>query len=829
MSSKLAIELAGQLSVSADQAKQTLAAFEREAQETAQRIQQAVSVTPSFSIDLRHLKEANWLLEDQQRQAVKIQTAFSGGVGSGTGVPSSLTGPSGSWRRAQQDHHVQLKEQARIYKDLHEQVTKHEAALRSLHGEERRGSEQALADLTKRRDAQREIIKTLGDKIIASRAQSAPEELPASSSGMLRASVWTAILAEVRKAPPMSAQQALSGGGITQALSALGMLAMRHPLISIPAVLTGGALWAEGKASDATRYSEDIEIAFANTGRRTGQGVNLRRTFEPRPGRVRPEFERLGYAGEDVAKIVSAYGMPASLPSLLRATAAQARFARAYGFGDTPEMIAGMGRQVTQWGAAEPGQQGQFWAMLAAAVEKGMKQGVDASETMKGLLALTAKSADQLGVVSSEYVAGLGALQALLAGGESRFFKGERGSQQMANLLDAFQRPRTIQAQAMLMNTMREYFGGVPSAKELGLTGYRAKAYEALPDVDKFQFIQEQLPGLLANPRASQRAQQALTGLIAGVGQGVSPQHAQLLLHALTGMDPSKRVEMQGALFESVVKTGKVSREAAMQMDWPELFSTLTRLAPKEAHRLAAGITPSGELTTPERLRGQEKATMETFSAAVAEASVGLREFTKDAKLAAASWLAAATGRSIPDLNADRLGRIAREASVPTPALRGLLGSRFDEEPLSDDDLRRYAARLKHLQAELSPALRRQFDEEMAAAEKHHRTPTPQALDWWEQLAQEPKGHAQRFDLLDRDERARARRMSFDPGERGAMRLEHSPLRVEITGALTVSNGSEQVPIPGAQLTDLVVRLLNQQAMPVAIGPTRPGWSEVMV
>jgi len=431
----------------------------------------------------------------------------------------------------------------------------------------------------------------------------------------------------------MSTQQAMNGGLIGAGMGAIGRAVMAHPLIAGTALALGGANWLVNRADDASRYSEDIDVGFTNAGRRTGMGKGLRRLFQhARPGVTDTEFMNLGYTGDDLTKMVDAFGIPSSSGNLRSAIQAQGLFARAYGFGENPDAIAAVGRRSTQLGIAESGQQTQFWRSMTAAVEAGMKNGVDASETMRSMMGLSEQAASRLGVISADYKNGLMGVQALLSNSDSRFFKGERGAQELSSLMGAFQQPKSIAHERFMMNAIMGQFGGrVPTGKEIGLNGARAGAFDAMTEMQQMQTIMQILPELMGNGKNPK----LFSGLAGEAARAAGPNGEMLMLQALTGKEGGALLEMTGALSSAVEKKFGKKRAKSLEGHPLLMMESLGEALPDEIQRMMRGKKADGSLTGVEGRRSKQDAMQEVFSADIATATEDVRLLGIQAKLAA--------------------------------------------------------------------------------------------------------------------------------------------------------------------------------------------------
>ena len=594
---------------------------------------------------------------------------------------SERLGPQISHVRQQRDVLRVIHEQRQAYRELRDEVGRLEEAANRLNKAERQQADAAIRQKRQEAAEQGRLVRALESAHQVGRLQESGGgfgKFGDSLSGL-------------------TFGQAIAGGGIGAVLGTAGRMAMANPMISIPAILAGATLWAEGKADEMSRYSEDIEQAFANAGRRGGMPLSLRRAFQERPGRVNPEFADLGFSGEDLARMVQAYSVPTTPGMFSSAIGAQARFARAYGFGDQPEMIAGLGMRATQLGLAEPEQQVNFWNMMAAAVEKGLVHGVDASEQVRSLLALTEQVAAHTGTVSREQFAGIAALQSLLSGGESRFFKGERGAAEVSNLMNSFTQPESVAKRRFLMNTILGQFGGrAPTSEELGMGGYEAQAYGQMTQIQQLNVVIQRLVEFMANPKADPRVRGLMSSMAKDVGQMGGVSGSQLAFQAFFGnMEEGKLLRLQSALSEAVeALPGMKGR--TKDMGPSQLLETLFAQQPGRAHEVMAGILPKAEITDIERRRFTQRTYEEEFSEAIAQATGEFREGVKDFKSGVAEWVAANVGKSVDQLNAARAKRLSDETGVPPAALRRYMGEQGKTgRVLTDAELREAADQLK--------------------------------------------------------------------------------------------------------------------------------------
>ena len=427
------------------------------------------------------------------------------------------------------------------------------------------------------------------------------------------------------------------GGGILSTLSggaggifgAIKAAIAKHPYIAAAVGVGLAAKYLKGKADEYSEYSEKLDTGFENTGRRMGHGLGLRGQLETGgSGRVSPRMKALGYSGEDVLKMAGAYGMPGK--GLGSALEAQGGFARAFGFGENPETISGMGRRATQIGM---GDQPAFWRTMTEAVTTGLKHGVDASETMRALLGLTEDVAAHTGVVSRDYLSGLSGIQKAFEGGMSKFFKGETGADQLKTVMGAFTHPSGVAQQRFMQNAIMGQFGGkVPSSSDLGFTGAGATSYDQMTELQKMQTVMARLPELMTskNPKVS--------GLMAHMARQVSkaapPGGEMLMWQSILGMEPAKLQNAHEAL------AGIVGGKDAGTRGFGDLLATAFKKAPDQARKALAGQAAPSEITPMEQKEQLRREATEVFSAAISESTFNLRKFTEQLQASTTSLAA---------------------------------------------------------------------------------------------------------------------------------------------------------------------------------------------
>ena len=525
---------------------------------------------------------------EKARQEVDLQTRVHEKL-------REALGPQVSFLKNKKEINALYKEELAHVRTMEEELNRLKRTEHGLSQDQLRRREQDAREA-------RHFVNRLRDTIAVGTAQ---EALSAPATGL-----GSGVLQGV------GVRSAFSGGLIGKMADMAEQLIANHPILSTAIGAIGSSQFLAALAYRHAQPSLEIEQGFLNVGRRTGVR-GLYDAVEPTlHGTVAEQFRQLGLAGEDVQRMAEAYGIPGSKARLLRDLEAQGGFARAYGF--EPEQIAGLGRRITQLGAAEPGQHSAFWNLMSAAVLKGQKAGIDSSETMRGLLALTERSTAHLGVVSRGYVAGLAGMQAILGEGESRFFKGERGASQVARIVEGVTNPVSVGAERILMNAVMSQFGGVPSAEQIGLTGYQAASYGQMTDVDKLRVVLSRFPALLADP--SQR--KAMGGAFKELGRYGTGLES-LFFAQLFKMRPGEVLEASAALTQDVEHVSGAARAKELA---GRPLSALGELLTsghmgKVMTDLISGQTPTVELSGYETMQQLQKERAEQFSRIIADST----------------------------------------------------------------------------------------------------------------------------------------------------------------------------------------------------------------
>lgn len=339
----------------------------------------------------------------------------------------------------------------------------------------------------------------------------------------------------------MTLNQALHGAAFTGGAGGIGRVIMSNPYMAGIAAAVGGPVLAYHLANRFSEPAEQINSLYLNAARRVGTGPSLQPGFSTpgNEGRVHESMLRLGFTHRDVARTLSAYGIPGMAQDTTQAVEEQLRFARRFGFGDNPDMIAGLGRHVSLMGLS-PGRQSDFWKQMATLNLHGQRYaGVDAQDTTKGMMNLLAKIADNTGLLTPERVTAA-MLQSMRTTDAGRIFQGERGMERFGSLMGAFENPRSLQGQALINNILMQSFkGNLPTGDALGLSGNRALAYEALVPTQKLAFIRQNMTNLPGNVAQS---------IFSGFDQSIPPALQALVLQAMTGLNESQLVEQMAGL-----------------------------------------------------------------------------------------------------------------------------------------------------------------------------------------------------------------------------------------------------------------------------------------
>ncbi|MDO8357321.1 MAG: hypothetical protein Q7U76_13100 [Nitrospirota bacterium] len=565
-----------------------------------------INVQATFRADTSQAKQA---FDEFTRSSTQAAQRMQGSVGDRDSASSRAKqllkeqlGDNFSFIRQQKEVNSILHEQRQHYRELSDNLYRQERAVKNLGGEEEKA---AMKRVRRMRDEKREMAG-LVHALESHKAVGMAAEGGSGRAGMLSG---------------LSMSGAMNGGVVGSALGRLGALAMSNPISASVIATLGGLHFLDKFTSGESKYSEDIDVSMANVGRRTGGGLNLRSMFEQNPGRISDTFKNMGYTGEHLAGMMQAYSMPGGASAM----ESQGRFARKFGFGESPEMISGLGRRATQLGTAEPAQQGQFWALMTVAVEKGLKNGVDASETMRSLLGMTEQVAAHTGVVSQSYVAGLAGMQSSLSSGDSRFFKGEMGAHHIGKVLQGFQNPQSIAQERFVMNSIREHFGGTPTAGQLKLSGGDAEAYGQMPEVQQLQYVMQKLPELMkSNPGL-------MASLVRSMASGAGPGMQSMMAGAAFNMSAGEVAAMHSSLYGSL-KGGGMSEKRLHGMGALDLLGEVIGRSPGEAQQILRGDSAGSPLTDAERARTLDKMNLETWSSSFSRGSMGLRLGVKGAK-----------------------------------------------------------------------------------------------------------------------------------------------------------------------------------------------------
>ena len=357
--------------------------------------------------------------------------------------------------------------------------------------------------------------------------------------------------------------------------------------------------------------------------------------FFRQPGTLYPDraLLALGYTARDAQRIALAYGLPGGVQGDVRSILA---FARTTGLGE--EVAVRAARELGLLGI-DRGQAAQALEVLKAAMAEGVREGVDKASTLQGLLRLTQEAASRGVQATPVGLAFQASLQAALAGTGNRLLQGEMGANAQAALKEAFSGLGDMGLQMFLVNAL----GGLPSARELGLTGAEARGYERLVRADPgramdiaLRLLPERNPALWAKLVA--RAEAGLgTGLTAELLKSAGVQGEQLLTLLGVGV---------GSLAEEAARKAPAMRQdlledpqAKNRLAWESLQMDARKRAVEEANQLA---TLAGT-------RGAEAA---------------LRDFTADFGGATAA-LKRAFGEDVVAPGGDRRGRVEGVVRLP--------------------------------------------------------------------------------------------------------------------------------------------------------------------
>ncbi|MGM8838384.1 peptidoglycan DD-metalloendopeptidase family protein [Thermus sp. 93170] len=381
----------------------------------------------------------------------------------------------------------------------------------------------------------------------------------------------------------------------------------------------GGVLFG---ADLAARYLEGLNREARGEATETADLARLLEyagnplAFFRQPGTLYPDraLLALGYTARDAQRIALAYGLPGGVQGDVRSILA---FARTTGLGE--EVAVRAARELGLLGI-DRGQAAQALEVLKAAMAEGVREGVDKASTLQGLLRLTQEAASRGVQATPVGLAFQASLQAALAGTGNRLLQGEMGANAQAALKEAFSGLGDMGLQMFLVNAL----GGLPSARELGLTGAEARGYERLMRADPgramdiaLRLLPERNPALWAKLVA--RAEAGLgTGLTAELLKSAGVQGEQLLTLLGVGV---------GSLAEEAARKAPAMRQdlledpqAKNRLAWESLQMDARKRAVEEANQLA----------TLAATRGAEAA-LRDFTAALGGATAALkRAFGED-------------------------------------------------------------------------------------------------------------------------------------------------------------------------------------------------------
>ena len=372
--------------------------------------------------------------------------------------------------------------------------------------------------------------------------------------------------------------------------------------------------------------------------------------FFRQPGTLYPDraLLALGYTARDAQRIALAYGLPGGVQGDVRSILA---FARTTGLGE--EVAVRAARELGLLGI-DRGQAAQALEVLKAAMAEGVREGVDKASTLQGLLRLTQEAASRGVQATPVGLAFQASLQAALAGTGNRLLQGEMGANAQAALKEAFSGLGDVGLQMFLVNAL----GGLPSARELGLTGAEARGYDRLVRADPgramdiaLRLLPERNPALWA---------QLVARAEAGLGTMLT---AELLKSA--GVQGEQLLTLLG------VGVGSLAEEAARKA--PAMRQDLLE-DPQAKNRLAWE-----SLQMDARKRAVEEANQLATLAATRWAEAALRDFTA-ALGGATAALKRAFGEDVVAPGGDRRGRVEGVVRLPGGGRTGT-GPQKEKQP----------------------------------------------------------------------------------------------------------------------------------------------------
>lgn len=431
---------------------------------------------------------------------------------------------------------------------------------------------------------------------------------------------------------PMMQAMAMQGFATVPGGQTLGgglMRMMRSPLLMVPAALAGGSLLAYHVANKFSAPAEQIEMQYLDTARRLGvvdpsQSAVYRDSFSRfgQPGRVDDQFYRMGYSHSDVARTFSAYGISGIRQghgTTERALLSQMAFARRFGFGQSPEMIAGMGRQAAIWGV-DPAQQGELWRHMGGVATQGQVGGIDAHDTLKGMFRLLGRIADNTGQLTPERLEAA-MVAGMISSRGGRVFGGERGMERWGTMLEGFTNPRTLEGRMMMHHAIMQGFGGdIPDAQALGLSGARAGAYEGLMPHDRLNWITE---NLLTLPDRQQGE------IFRRIGANAPPELKMALFQQISGAGTVSQAVEDAAKLDEMAPGGNDPFESLATLHGEDRREILRKLRQAMIHT-SGGARTDNLISDPERAQVATTVMEEQVSAAVSHATLGMRTAIKE-------------------------------------------------------------------------------------------------------------------------------------------------------------------------------------------------------
>ncbi|MBW6396018.1 M23 family metallopeptidase [Thermus sp. SYSU G05001] len=398
-------------------------------------------------------------------------------------------------------------------------------------------------------------------------------------------------------------------GAVLARLGPWGMAA--GALVAIPGAISLGARLLEGLNREARN---EVEGA-ADLARLLEYDRNPLALFR-RPGTLLPDDRllNLGYTTRDAQRYAALYGLPGGVQGDVRDILA---FSRTTGIGEEAAVRAA--RELGLIGL-ERGRVGAGLEVLKAAMAEGVREGVDKASTLQGLLQVTRESAARGVSLTPTGLAFQASLQAALAGTGNRLLQGEMGARAQASLQEAFAGAGDPGLQMFLVNVL----GGLPSARDLGLSGTEARGYERLRRADPgrameiaLRLLPQRNPAMWARMVAQAEAQLGVgltTELLRSVG--IEGEALLTLLGTGVGQVAERAARRTGAMRQDLLE----DPQGRNRLYWQGVRLDAQQRAAEEANQLAT-LAATKDL----------EAAFRNLSAAVERASASIkRAFGED-------------------------------------------------------------------------------------------------------------------------------------------------------------------------------------------------------